>query len=210
MLVAGLTELGVVYPGAREQGLYGEEFQRIARSLKLRVSSIVGRGDLSELGRSLGPTAPAVLLFVGGTPELVPFSQGLARQSRQRYVVALADVNLQTVAQMGAARQMPLIATQVVPLAQSPLPLVRAYRDTLARLFDEPPTSLSLAGYVAARWVQALLADLESPTRASLLAAAQRRRAMDLGGFRIAFEGGNRGSSFVTQSMLTSDGRVLG
>ena len=39
-------------------------------------------------------------------------------------------------------------ATQPVPLVNSSLPVVRSYRETLARLFDEPPTPLSLAGYM--------------------------------------------------------------
>ena len=50
---------------------------------------------------------------------------------------------------MGAARGTPIIATQPVPLDNAALPVVRAYRETLARLFDEPPTALSLAGYIA-------------------------------------------------------------
>jgi hypothetical protein len=33
---------------------------------------------------------------------------------------------------------------------------------------------------------------------------------MDLEGFRIAYESGRLQSAFVTQSMLSADGRVLG
>jgi hypothetical protein len=33
---------------------------------------------------------------------------------------------------------------------------------------------------------------------------------MDVGGYRVAFDGQRRAGSFVTQSMLTVDGRVVG
>lgn len=209
--VMGVTELGVVHPSARERTLYQEEMQRMAHGMKLRLSGYVGGDDLQDFGQRLPANAPAVLLFTGGTPELVPFTQGLAKQSRLRYVVALADVNLQTVLQMGVARNVPLIATQVVPVTTSSLPIVRAYRDTLSRLFDEPPTPQSLAGFISARYVQHVMADGDGNwTRQGLLSAFTKRREIDLGGLRIAFDAQGRPTGYVTQSMLSADGRILG
>ena len=148
---------------------------------------------------------------MGGTPELVQFTQGLQRQARQRYVVALADVNLNTLAQMGAGRATPVIGAQAVPMVTSPLPVVRRYRDAMARLFDEPPAALSLAGYIAARYTFEVLEAVEGPlTRASALAAFQRRAAVDVGGYRVNYDDSRRSATFVTQSMLTADGRVVG
>jgi hypothetical protein len=91
------------------------------------------------------------------------------------------------------------------------LPLVRNYRETLSRLFDEPPTPLSLAGFVAARATYEVLAEMDGPlTRASALAAFQRRAGVELGGWRVSFDPRRRGAAYVTQSMLTHDGRVVG
>jgi len=133
------------------------------------------------------------------------------QQSRQRYVVAFADVNLQTMMQMGAARSTPVIATQAVPMVNASLPVVRSYRETLARLFDEPPTPLSLAGFIAARYAFEVLSDVDGAlTRQSALAAFQRRGNVDVGGFRVDFDPRRRSGTFVTQSMLTLDGRVIG
>lgn len=201
LTATGVQEVGVVYASVREAGLYREELARAAAALKLRVA-FTASGDLEKLGQRLGPATPALLLFIGGTPELVQFTQGLDRQSRQRYVVAMADVNLQTVAQMGAGRNTPIIATQVVPMTGSALPIVRRYREVLARLFDEAPVALSLAGFIAAQCTWEVLNEVEGPvTRAAVLAACQRRHDRDLGGYR---------PGFVTQSMLTADGRVVG
>lgn len=210
LMVSGVAELGAVFASPREAELYREDLARMASALKLRLASWTASGNLAQLGQRLGAATPAVLLFVGGTPELVQFTQGLDKQARQRYVVALADVNLQTLLQMGAARTTPVIATQVVPMVSSPLAVVRRYREVLARLFDEAPVALSLAGFLAARYTFEVLDAIDGPlTRASVLAAFQRRAELDLGGYRVGGDGARRGG-FVTQSMLTADGRVVG
>jgi ABC-type branched-subunit amino acid transport system substrate-binding protein len=209
--VMGLKELGAVYASARDYTAYHGEVERIASGMRLTLQSFPGTGDLRSIGQKLTPLTPAVLLFIGGTPELAEFTQGLEKQARQRYIVALADVNLQTMLQMGAARNTPVIATQPVPLVKASLPVVRAYRETLARYFDEPPTSLSLAGYIAARYTYEVLAHIDGPlTRQTVLTAFQRRENLDLGGFRVSFNPQRRSSTYVTQSMMALDGRLIG
>jgi hypothetical protein len=211
LTVSGVQEIGAVFASPREAGLYRDDVQLAAGKVGMKLASWIASGDLARLGQRLGPATPALLLFIGGTPELVQFTQGLERQARQRYVIALADVNLQTLQQMGAGRSTPIIATQAVPMVTAALPVVRRYREVLARLFDEPPTALSLAGFIAARYTFEVLEDIAGPvTRASALASFQKRRDMDLGGYRISYQGQRRSGSFVTQSMLTPDGRVVG
>jgi len=211
LTMMGVQEIGAIYAADSEQRLYQDDLQRIAGALKLKLQSFRGQGGLARLGQQLTAQTPAILLFIGGTPELVQFTQGLQKQSRQRYVVALADVNLQTMMQMGMARNTPVIATQPVPMVTASLPIVRAYRETLARLFDEQPTPLSLAGFIAARYTFQVLNDIDGAlTRQSVLAAFQRRSSLDVGGYRVAFGPGRRSGTFVTQSMLTLDGRIVG
>ncbi|MBI3531332.1 MAG: ABC transporter substrate-binding protein [Burkholderiales bacterium] len=207
----GVAELGAVYASAQENALYRADVERAAADLKLRLTSYTLSGSLRQAGTILNSDTPAILLFLGGTPELAQFTQGMEKQTRQRYVIALADINLQTMAQLGAARNTPVVATQVVPMVNAGLPVVRAYRETLARLFDEVPTALSLAGFIAARYTQEVLQTIEpAPTRQNVLQAFQRRAPLDLGGFRISFNGLRRGSPYVTQSMLSLDGRIVG
>ena len=211
LTVMGVNEVGAIFASAREHDLYREDVARTAAALKLKLATYRGSGDLTALGQRLGPASPALLLFVGGTPELVQFTQGLDKQARQRYVIALADVNLQTVQQMGGGKSTPIIATQAVPMVNASLPVVRKYREVMARLFDEPPVALSLAGFIAARYTFEVLAGIDGHiTRASTLAAFQRRSEVDVGGYRVSFNAQRRSATFVTQSMLTADGRVVG
>jgi len=211
LATVGMTEIGAVYAGATELALYRNDIERSAAALKLRVRHFPPSSDLAQVGQQMTSQTPAILLFLGGTPELAQFTNGLEAQSRQRFVVAMADVNLQTLQQMGSGRKTPVIATQVVPVVTSSAPVARNFRDSLARFFDEPPTSQGLAGYIAARVAFELLDSPEgSPTRASLLAASQRVSKLDIGGFQISLTGQQRTSSYVTQSMLTAEGRVVG
>ncbi|RYF37704.1 MAG: twin-arginine translocation pathway signal protein, partial [Comamonadaceae bacterium] len=155
--LVGLKQVGAVFASAREQALYQDDVARTAAELKLRLQNYRASADLAQLGQRMDGNTPAVLLFIGGTPELVQFTQGLDKQARQRYVVALADVNLQTVIQMGGAKATPVIATQAVPMVNASTPIVRRYREVLARLFDEPPVALSLAGFIAAHYTHEVL-----------------------------------------------------
>jgi ABC-type branched-subunit amino acid transport system substrate-binding protein len=207
----GLKELGAIYATAQDYTAYHSDVERIAAGMQLKLQPFKAAGDLRALGQKLTPKTPAVLLFVGGTPELAEFTQGMEKQARQRYIVALADVNLQTMLQMGAGRNTPVIATQPVPLVNAALPVVRSYRETLARLFDEPPTPLSLAGFIAARYTYEVLSEVEGTlNRASVLSAFQRRTNLNVGGFAVSFNPQRRSGTYVTQSMMTVDGRLIG
>jgi hypothetical protein len=105
LTVMGVSEVGAVYASQQEYQLYQQDLERIATGMKLKLQSYRANGDLDRLGQRLTPGTPAILLFVGGTPELVQFTQGLEKQQRQRYVIALADVNLQTMTQNGRRAQ---------------------------------------------------------------------------------------------------------
>ena len=212
--VVGTKDLGVIYASPQEYELHSADVERSAQRMSMHISTSQPTLDLKSLGQKLAANSPAVQLFIGGTPELAQFTTGLEQQSRQRYVLALADVNLQTMKEMGAARQTPVFAAQTVPLVSSSLPVVRAYRTALAKFFDEPPTPLSLAGYIAARYTFEVLNRVASTgnalNRQTALAAFQKREPVDVGGFIVNYNATGRGSQFVTQSMLSKDGRMVG
>ena len=209
--VMGIAQVGAVYGSAAEHAAYKTDLQQIAKALNLSIVSYTTPGDLRDLAQSLQVDSPRVLLFVGGTPELVRFSQGVEKQAAQRYIIAMSDVNLQSIQQMGMSRFTPMIATQVVPMVNSSLPIVRAYRVALGKFFDEPPTPLSLAGYTSARYTHEVLQNMDGTINsANALQAFARRSPMELGGFRIAPDARSRGTAYVTQSMIAADGRLVG
>jgi hypothetical protein len=210
----GIPEVGVVFGTPADAALLGPAVIGVGTQLGLRIRTL-GTLDSAALNQQLaqGAGTPAVLLFVGATLELARLAQQLAQRKLQRYVVSLADVDVPTLLQLGSGRTVPLIVTQVVPNpATSSLGLVRAYRQQFKLLFDEAPTPVSLAGYVTARYFTQVLGRVEGPvTRAGLQQAFARRPAADLDGFELRFSGtASRGSRYVTQTLLTADGRLVG
>jgi ABC-type branched-subunit amino acid transport system substrate-binding protein len=207
MLIAGVRDMGVVYGNERLEQQSVPAISRVAQALQLRTQTLAhGQPD------RISPSHP-LILFVGGTPELHAFTRQLVLPpGRQCYVVALADVNLQVLAQLGTLpRNVSVIATQTVPLLSASLPVVRAYRTALARLYDEPPSSQGLAGFIAARYSAEMLASIQGPpSRANVLTALRRRQDANVGGYRVVFQGQKRTNTFVTQTMLTTDGRIVG
>lgn len=213
LAVMGIQELGVVFASAAVRQQSQGQIQQAAQALRLRVQQLPLPGTAGAAGAILATPPQAIVLFVGGTPELHDFVQKLVLQpGRQCYIVALADVNLQVLAQMGGvARNASVIATQAVPMVTAGMPIVRAYRDTLSRLYDEPPSPQGLAGFIAARYTAEVMQGISGPlTRASVLSAFRRRQDMNLGGFSVAFQGRKPANAYVTQSMLTFDGRIVG
>ena len=207
----GVKELGAVYASEQEHLQYRADVERASGTLKIKLKSYTSTGNLAMIAKSLTSDTPRILLFIGGTPELVQFTQGIDKQAQQRFLVAMADVNLQTMIQMGSARHIPVMATQVVPMVNSTLPVVKVYRETLARLFDEPATPQSLAGYIAARYTRDVLNTVEAaPTRQNTLQAFQQRHTIDVSGFRVNFNAQKRSGAYVTQSMISADGRLVG
>jgi ABC-type branched-subunit amino acid transport system substrate-binding protein len=206
-----VSSLALVFASREERRQNLPDIQRIAQKLNLRLQELALLADIVKAGQPVSASTSAIVLFIGGTPELAQFTQTLDKQSRQHYVVALADVNLQVLQQMGGTRNTPIIATQAVPLVSAALPIVRNYRQVLMQLYDEPPVSLSLAGFIAARYTYEVIHAIDgSLNRTSVLEAFARRQSMDLGGFRVAFDAQRRTSAYVTQSMLGADGRVIG
>jgi ABC-type branched-subunit amino acid transport system substrate-binding protein len=209
--VVGTKHLGVIYASSQEYALYRADVESAAQRMSMQLSTSPPIYDLKSVGQKLAATSPAVQLFIGGTPELAQLTAGLEQQSRQRYVLALADVNLQTMKEMGAARHTPVFAAQTVPMVNSSLPVVRAYRAAMSKYFDEPANPLSLAGYIAARYTFEVLSRTGvGLNRQTALAAFQKREPVDVGGFIVSYNAAGRGSQFVTQSMLGKDGYVVG
>ncbi len=206
----GVSSLTVVYQSERERGSNTEDIKRIAQLLKLGLREMPVQADLKLQAQQLSATTIPLILFVGGTPELVQFTQGWSRSSGIRYIVALADVNLQTALQMNGARHVPVIGTQAVPVVSSSVPIARRYRQALTKYFDEPPTALSLAGYISARYTAQTMLAAKSWNRSSVYEAFARRQSIDMEGFRVEYDNGRLTTAFVTQSMISTDGRVVG
>lgn len=211
----GMADIGLVHADERGFAALHGGVDAAARALQLRPTVFVPKPgeDIAGLAARLPATGPVIMLFIGGTIELARFAQGLSARGLQRWLVSLADIDVGTLTQLGVGRAVPLILTQVVPNPYgSTMASQREYRAQLQAQFDEKPSHMSLAGYLAGRYALRVVGRMEgTPTRESVLAEFARRPREDIGGFRIDFSGAQlRGSSYVGQTLLRGDGRLLG
>ncbi len=207
----GVKEFGVIYASTLEQSAHRQEIERIGKELRIKIIHMPVQDDLQIQGQTLVTGAPSVQIFIGGTPELIALVQGLEAQKRTSVIMGLSDINLQTIQQLGIAKTTTIIVAQSVPVVTSPLPIVQAYRAAMARFFDEPPTPLSLAGFLAARYTYEVLSRVSRPlSRLAAFNAFAQREPIDLGGYKINYRGTSRGSQYVTLSMLGQAGKTIG
>lgn len=210
----GIDRMAVVYADAREAAAHGARIAETARGAGLAHAALrfqPGPG-WDGLAAELERQAAGMVVFLGPAIELAAFTQAMARRRLHRFVLALSDIDHGTLMQLRPGQGVPLILTQVVPNpGSSNLRLVTGYRQALKDLYDEPPAPLSLAGYVAGQWaLEAIRRAGSTPDRAAVLTEAQRRTPLDLGGFRLDFASGRRGSGYVTHTLLRADGTLVG
>jgi ABC-type branched-subunit amino acid transport system substrate-binding protein len=209
----GVAEVQAVFASESDLNLLRGEIESATSVMTMRLSLIAPRAneDIRALGARLN-TTKGVVIYTGSSPELALLTQAMSSRGDRRFVVGLADSDYNVVRSLGVGVGIPLVLTQVVPNPQtSKLDGVRTYRALLKELFDEPPSPLSLAGYFAGQYAARLLRGTTGAlSRESLLAEARRRPSHDLGGFRIDFQGGTRGSVFVDQVLVRGDGRLVG
>lgn len=209
----GVNDLIVVYSTAEDQRLYDPEVSGMAQSLGLKLRRLTGN-SVTQPGALAArlPAGGSMILFLATSAEVAQFTQAMAQRGDHRFVLALGDVDAPSLMQFTPGRGVPVILTQVVPSPlRSRLAVVETYRSRLGELYDEPPSTISLAGYLAGQYTAALVREAGSPlTRERLLDGVARRKPVSLGGWAIDFRDGRRGSQFVNPTLLDPSGRLIG
>ena len=213
LATVGVSDIAVVYPGLARQLALQPGTDAAARRLGLRQRSLTVPPEqpMAAFAAGLPRELPAFVLFMGASIELAQFTVGLAQAGLQRYVICLSDVDAATFSQLNPGKGVPVIFTQVVPDPRTgSVPVVRAYRAALGRFFDEAPSPVSLAGYLAGRYTAAVLGALgPNPTRSRVATELRRRPGAELDGYRLDFAGASRASNFVSQTLLNAHGTLV-
>lgn len=214
LAVAGVSELALVFPDARMAQEMAGATQALATGMAMKMRAIApAHGQaLQAFAAKLPAGVPFHLVFMGTSVELAEFVRGLGARGTQRIVVCLTGVDPNTFTQLVPNNRVPVVFTQGVPNPRTGrVPLVLSYRQALARFFDEAPSPVSLAGYVAGRYAAQMFARLGSmPTRSQVLAEVQQRRAVGIDDWPLAFDTSGRGSAFVAQMLLNTHGQFVG
>jgi hypothetical protein len=209
----GANDLCVIYGSTEEQTLYDPQVAAIAQDQKLRLARLTG--DIYTSAEALAARIPAtstMVLCLASSAELALLTQAMSARKYRRFVLALGDVDSPSLMQLAPGKGVPVILTQVVPNPmRSKLPVVAAYRARLEQLFEEAPSTISLAGYIAGLYAASLAREVGTGlSRETLLAQAGKRTPQDIGGWRVDFREDHRGSRFVNHTLLSPSGEIVG
>jgi branched-chain amino acid transport system substrate-binding protein len=156
---------------------------------------------------------PQAVIVVADTVPAAEFVKRYRPRDTGALIVALSTVNHRAMFEiLGPKLAHGLMITQVVPnptLAESALQ--KEHLDAIHKFRDEPPSHLTLEGFIAAKvLVEAMLRAGAAPTRESILASMQRMGRLDLKGMVVDLTpAGRLASSRVELTMVRRNGELL-
>jgi ABC-type branched-subunit amino acid transport system substrate-binding protein len=184
-------------------------------SMQLVVDDVMAADgkDAVRVAKKVFYGHPQVVVVIGDTIAVGNFVRAYRPLDQGGFVVALSTVNHEALVQLtGPSLAYGTLITQVVPnplLANSPV--LREHSSLMRRFRDEPPSHLTLEGFLAAKTLVQALRGLKSDvSRSAITNLLRAHKDYDLGGILLHFaEGSDRGSSFVDLTLLRKDGSLL-
>ena len=168
---------------------------------------------LGNLARDVLAQKPQVIVVAADTITTAEFVKKARSLDISAQIVALSTVNHRTLMELAKADfATGTMITQVVPNPLSRITkLQNDHLNLLAKYRDEPPSHLTLEGFLAAKaFVKLLERTGRELSRASIAAAVTGSPRYDLDGMTVSFGGKNdRGSRFVDIAYLRKSGTML-
>ncbi len=182
------------------------------RALQLTRFAVLRDDQLQDLAAVSKRNAQA-LIVLSSTVRAAEFVKRYRPRDPGVMIVALSTVNHRTMFELlGPKLAHGVMVTQVVPNPNLPeSTLQKEHLDAIRKFRDEPPSHLTLEGFMAAKvLVEGIRRAGASPTRESILASMQRMGRMDLGGFTVDLSRNGRDhGAFVDIAMIRRDGGLL-
>jgi branched-chain amino acid transport system substrate-binding protein len=197
--------------GAAISTLAADELNQLKLGTAVRFTFDPSGKDAAQVAAQVAKSDAAVVLVAADTLSLAEFLKRFRKIDKGTNVVGFSTVNHRTLLEFAkpefAAGTM---LTQVVPHPDLPLTRVQSEHISLMALYrDEPPSHLTLEGFIAAKSFASSIAK-GSLGRAGILASLSASRRVDVGGIYLTFTpSDDRGSKFVDLAFLRRSGRLV-
>lgn len=169
--------------------------------------------DAEAAARKITASDPSFVLVLADTVVAGQFIKTLRTLNPAVTVAGLSNIAHQTLLELASPKlAYGTLLMQVVPDPFRGTSLVaREHLGLMKRFRDEPPSHATLEGFIAAKYLVAVLRSISGEIdRASILAALRARREVDVGGFVVSWPSrANRGSRYVDLTLLRKDGSLL-
>jgi branched-chain amino acid transport system substrate-binding protein len=207
-VVKAADEYGSGVGASVERQLTAQKFS-LEGSITLGNGKVVEDADADAVLRS----HPQAVILAADSVAAAEFVKRYRPRDPGAMMVGLSTLNHQVMFELlGPQLANGVMITQVVPHpAAGTSPLTREYIAALRKFRDEPPSHVSLEGFIAAKvLVEALRSAGAAPTRRSILQALRKAGRLDLDGFAVNLtrEGRDTGSA-VEMTMIRRNGALL-
>lgn len=212
----GISQFSVV----AIDSVFGSNLTRqIGEELKVRGKQLVSQQKFAASLRGLDGVVktvydakPQVIIVAADTISMAEFIKRFRRVDKGITIVGFSTVNHRTlieIAKPEAAAS--TILTQVVPHPDLPLSKVQIEHLALMKKYrDEPPSHLTLEGFVAAKGLVRAIERAGTANRAGILSALSASSKTDLDGMTLVFTPKqDRGSQFVDLAYLRKSGTLI-
>jgi branched-chain amino acid transport system substrate-binding protein len=210
-----ITRFAIVTTLGEAESAVAEEVRRtlVNQSLVSVGSHKLSEGlSAADVGTVLSMKAQAVIV-VADTVPVAEFVKRYRPRDPGAMIVALSTVNHRAMFELlGPKLAHGVMITQVVPNPAAPeTALQKEHLDAMRVFRDEPPSHLTLEGFIAARvLVEGLRRAGPAPTRESILAAMQHLGRVDLKGQVVDLTPRGRvASDQVVLTMIRRNGELL-
>lgn len=212
----GLARVGLATAHLDASGAVVEKAVAIIRAAGVEHAGTVeiptGGGDPRAAAQQLQAARPHVVIVLADTLATAAFIKAWRQFDAGTFLVGLSLVNPTTVMEiLGAKLATGTLITQIVPdPAKSDRAVVGEHLRLMKKYRDEPPSALTLEGFLAAKTlVTALRNARRGASRAEIAAAVRALDRADLGGITVRFVNQPRGYQFVDIAFLRRDGTLL-
>jgi branched-chain amino acid transport system substrate-binding protein len=210
----GLTRFLVVHD-ANTTKLSSQISDEIANHKLRPPQQVLLKSDMSNVAAVVSEVRrlqPQVVIMTTDTITTAEFMKVFRRVDKGTSVVGFSTINHRTLRDLaGAEFAAGMLITQVVPHPEMTVSKVQIEHLKMMEKFrDEPPSHLTLEGFIAAKSFALAVTKAGAPSRSSILAALSSQRRIDIGGITLAFtDKRDRGSSFVELAFLRRSGKLI-
>lgn len=212
----GITRFSAVYAadGYGKAALAAVEDELGAKRMGLHGKTLLDQSSGMETAvKSTLSGKPQAVIVILGTLPAAQFIKAYRQQDAGAYIFGLSLINHETLFEIaGKDIASGVMISQVVPHPGNHMvPVVLEHGKIMKIYRDEPPSHLTLEGFIAAKMlVSALKQAGRDFTPAQLAAALKDMRGMDIGGYYLEFSPlRNRGSSYVDINVISRQGRLM-
>lgn len=212
----GMKDVGVAY---QDSPSTQEAFRSLSAELRGRGLNLTGTARIgsnekqnAEEASRLAATKPGFVIVIADTISTALFLKEFRKFSSQTFVAGTSLINLETLRELAGARAVEwTVFSQVVsnpntgktPIQLEHLTMMKKYR-------DEPPSSLTLEGFVVAKALTRIIQKSKRPARMVLQDLMAQDASFDLGGLSInASTKSNHLSGYLDIALFKKTGLVF-